>query len=292
MANSMDMQFIETAFSHAPKLGTTKTFIGVTTAKKLWANNQDNPRPFKKWHAIDIARQMDLGRWGLSPEPLVVTRSGRVVNGQHRIWAIMHTGVGQDMFVVVIEDADFEKVASVIDQGLKRSHSDILKADKQILQPITYLLRGTGVKRVKPEDIKPYLDGRVGQLLQDIVDQKTKATRRIWTTSQFRAAMVVAILGGFTDRKLAWRIYGDICDKNIANWPSIFGELYVQLTDNDRNLNRSGSNLNNDNFMRTLFAFKAGYGDTKSIRIMASFKAEAKAAALRIMKNDNPCAYM
>jgi hypothetical protein len=279
----MDMNL----FSEASVLDESMTLITVEMAKQLMNKNADNPRPFVKSTAEDYARQMRLSRWGKSSESLVITRTGRLVNGQHRCLAIIVTELAQKMHVVIIEDEDFDEVSAVLDQGMKRSNSVILKTPSEIVQPITFLLRGTGVKRVKPDDIKPFIHSPIGEHLKSISEIRT--TRRIWRNTQVRAAMVIAVRANWVGFTTALTIYQNLNEKNMATWPHIFSELFVQLTDTQKKLNRSGTTLENDWYMRSLYAFKHhGIADTKTVRLMQSFRKEAKEKTRNVMKEIAP----
>ena len=56
---------------HRVKLEESTTKVGPILAKRLLEGNKLN-RDFRASHARDIARQMKLGRWKASPEPIVI----------------------------------------------------------------------------------------------------------------------------------------------------------------------------------------------------------------------------
>lgn len=275
----MDMNL----FSEASLLDESLTLITVEMAKQLMNKNADNPRPFVKSTAERYARQMRLSRWGKSSESIVITRSGRLVDGQHRCWAIIVTKLAQKMHVVIIEDEDFDEVSAVLDQGLRRSNAVILKTTNEVVQPITYLLRGTGIKKVEPDDIEPFINSSLGEHLKTI--SKIRTTRRIWKNTQVRAAMVIAIEADWIEPITALTLYQNLNEKNMAAWPHIFSELFLQLTETHKQLNRSGNTLENDWYMRSLYAFKHfSRPETKTVRLMQGFKKEAKEKTRNVMK--------
>ena len=156
------------------KLADTKALITVKLAEQLLEGNASNRR-FRRHHGEHIARQMKLGRWKVSPEPIVVTDKGRMANGQHRMWAIVQTGIPCEFDIKVIPDEDFDEIFAILDQGATRSNSDILNADNKIVTPISYLLRSCGVQKVTPEDLRPYVESDMGRLLQRLRDEKSTA---------------------------------------------------------------------------------------------------------------------
>ncbi len=275
-----------TTFKNASYLDEATTLITVPMAEQLLQNNQDNPRPLKMHIASDYARQMKLGRWGRSPEPIVVTKSGRLANGQHRVYAILASGVEQHVHVVIIEDKDFDDVSSILDRGAPRTAADVLKVDPAIIRPINYLLRSAGIKKVKPEDLAVFVDSEMGKIIEEMI--KIKAKGRLWRHSCFRAAMAVAILSGKIPKEQAFEIYTTVSQNVMTEWPHIFSELYVQMNDTMRRHETSGRSFTNDWYMRSLYAFENINKNTKTIRIYKSYQEEVKTTSLSTLYAINP----
>jgi hypothetical protein len=82
-----------------PKVGRHKLWIQVsaTQAEQLLAITRQRKISFK--HVAELARAMEKGTY--VDIPILVDRQGRVVNGQHRLWAIVKTGT---RFVEIIVD--------------------------------------------------------------------------------------------------------------------------------------------------------------------------------------------
>jgi hypothetical protein len=70
-----------------------------------------------------IARAIQAGRWRCNGEPLILDQDGRLLDGQHRLAAVIEANQAIDSFVMVgIDPAHF----STIDQGAKRTGGDVL----------------------------------------------------------------------------------------------------------------------------------------------------------------------
>lgn len=260
--------------------------VDPSLARQLMENNIAN-RSFRMGHAKDIARQMELGRWRGSPEPLIITTKGRVVNGQHRLWALIETGTTQEFIITVIPDEKYQEIFSILDQGAARSNSDVLREDNKVLQPISFLLRVSGVNKVSPQDLQPYLESDLGRIVRKINDRKP--TGKIWKHNLFRAAMAVSIADGIIDENEAFETYDALLTNAISNWPAMFSTLYIQLTDTSMALNYSGRSVNNDWFIRPMYAFKHRNNDSvKMIRIYKSFSTEVEASIMRVLMKINP----
>ncbi len=163
---------------------------------------------------------MRLNRWGKSPEAIVLTKSGILVNGQHRIWAIIETGISCTADVVVIEDKDFDSVFEILDQGASRSASDILKIDSKQILPINYLLRCAGLKKPKPQDLKVFIESPMGEILAQACS--IKLTGKVWKHTCFKAALAISILSGAITKQRAFEVLNQLNGGSINDWPVIF----------------------------------------------------------------------
>jgi len=101
---------------------TVVEIITPTKAKALLATNQRN-RALRPTVVEEYARQMKAGLWLLSPEGIATDTSGALLNGQHRLHAVVASGCSVKMNMTY--DADPECFA-VLDCGVKRTVADRL----------------------------------------------------------------------------------------------------------------------------------------------------------------------
>lgn len=96
--------------------------VGPTEADEMLKRNDRNRRT--KWRQIDkYARDMADGKWVLNGETIVVADSGRLLNGQHRLLAIIKAEATIQVIVVRgVPEAAF----ATMDQGSKRTVGDVL----------------------------------------------------------------------------------------------------------------------------------------------------------------------
>jgi len=271
---------------HHTKLEDSKTWIGPTLASRLMENNLNN-RSFRESHAKDIARQMKLERWKASPEPIVITNRGRLVNGQHRLWAVVETSTTQEFSVVVIPDEQYTEIFEILDQGATRSSADVLREDNKNITPLNYLLRAAGFKSVKHQDLRPFLQSDLGRIVRKMNERKP--TAKVWKHNCVKAAFAICILDGVISEEKAFEIYDNLLTTAITNWPHVFGLLYMQLTDGSIPLNISGRSVQNDWFIRTVFALKNRNNNSlKMIRIYKNTVMEGEASVMRVLSRINP----
>ena len=95
--------------------------IDPAMAKRMLERNTDN-RPLKMAQVEFYAQQMRDGKWKFTGEPISYSNK-RLVNGQHRLQAIIASDTTQPFLVIEgLEDDVFD----VMDTGKNRSASDVL----------------------------------------------------------------------------------------------------------------------------------------------------------------------
>lgn len=90
-------------------------------AQLLKANT--NNRPISKASVRLYASEMRAGRWTNNGDTIRLSKGGRLLDGQHRLLAVISAGIPVQMTIVEGLDDDTFKT---IDQGRKRTNADIL----------------------------------------------------------------------------------------------------------------------------------------------------------------------
>lgn len=99
--------------------------IGPEEAERILTMNTNN-RPIATKHVDDLAGRMRNGEWELNGQGIIISDTGRLLDGQHRLHAIVKSGVTIDLFVVTgVKDDAF----TTLDDGRKRQLSDLLAID-------------------------------------------------------------------------------------------------------------------------------------------------------------------
>jgi len=115
------------------QLPTRQVLVTPEIASHMLENNFHN-RNVRQHRVDDYARQMQDGHWKKSGNTISIGPDGRLLNGQHRLWAVVESGVTQQ-FVIVLEESN--DIYEVFDTGLNRQAIDILKV-KEITQGNQY----------------------------------------------------------------------------------------------------------------------------------------------------------
>lgn len=90
---------------------------------ELWLRGNTANRPIKAALVDDLTNAMLNGTFKLTHQPVAMTSEGRLLDGQHRLLAIVRSG--RTVSLTVARDADPETFG-VIDAGAKRTLADVL----------------------------------------------------------------------------------------------------------------------------------------------------------------------
>lgn len=80
-------------------------------------------RPINRRAVARYAEEMKAGEWELQYDPIIVSKSGFVMDGQHRLHAIIASGTSQ--WFLIARDAE-ERLITKIGVGNKRTPGDVL----------------------------------------------------------------------------------------------------------------------------------------------------------------------
>jgi hypothetical protein len=91
-------------------------------AMQILDNNNDMNRSIRQARVEKYASDMRAGKWLMNGETIKFTKEGKLLDGQHRLWAVVLAEVPIDM--LVIEGLDKEAMVT-IDTGAARTFSDV-----------------------------------------------------------------------------------------------------------------------------------------------------------------------
>jgi hypothetical protein len=98
--------------------------VGPVMAKKLLKRNSNN-RPIRRRFVNTLCRAMKSDQWVLNGESIIVSKRGRLLDGQHRLMAVIDADKAVPMLVVEV-GGDEDRVFKTIDTGNKRQFGDYL----------------------------------------------------------------------------------------------------------------------------------------------------------------------
>jgi hypothetical protein len=109
----------------ATRLVTEVRTITPNQAKEILETKNDGNRNVRKARVERWAREMKAGNWKLTGEPIIFGKTGRLLNGQHRLHAVIESNV--PLTTVVIAGVD-ESTFNVMDSGMARSMGDVFRS--------------------------------------------------------------------------------------------------------------------------------------------------------------------
>jgi len=86
-----------------------------------------NQRGISEKHVTAYAADMAAGQWQISNDAITITNSGQLINGQHRMTAVVKCGQTQEFLVMTIPDDEAPMMFKQMDQGKPRTNADVLK---------------------------------------------------------------------------------------------------------------------------------------------------------------------
>lgn len=90
-------------------------------ARKFLANNPSN-RHISENEVAKLAADMKEGRWMITHQGIAISKTGRLLDGQHRLTAVIKAGIPVRMMVTFNVDED---AVEAIDRGRRRSIADV-----------------------------------------------------------------------------------------------------------------------------------------------------------------------
>lgn len=100
-----------------------KMFDVTPAVARQWLDRNIGNRPITTSAVNRYARDMIGGKWRMTGDPIRFSKTGKLIDGQHRLTAIVKTGV--TVSCVVMTGLD-DEIFDVIDTGRSRSKSDVL----------------------------------------------------------------------------------------------------------------------------------------------------------------------
>ena len=122
-------------------------------AKSIMAHNNISNRNISLRNVEHLAAQIRNGSWYENPQPVVFSVCGRLLNGQHRLQAIVQANMPVKMAIVL--DAD-PSTYEVMDTGNKRSLADVASMHRETAACVRLLVEIAEDKRTSVAEAKQY----------------------------------------------------------------------------------------------------------------------------------------
>lgn len=226
-----------------------------------WLTKNDVNRKLREHRCAFLARAIEDGKWITTHQGIAFAKSGRLLDGQHRLRAIIMCGQSVDIWVATnVPESAFD----VMDSGMPRKMHERLKSDPRRTAIATTLFRTVGPRAVPHEyEIQlmlDILDPAFGRL--DTIPRSNKSSRL--TKASVMAAVALRIA---TERTTGPRIQfmHDSITRylagDLAGAPKVIVSLYRQVIEGVN----SASDSRNDMFCRAWYALEPRNADVAKI---------------------------
>ena len=102
---------------------TTKINMTPKKSQQILDKHNDNNRHIRDSHVASLASEMKSGNWRLNGETIIFDENGQLMDGQHRLAAVVKSGKTIEMLVV--RGVEREAMRT-IDRGKSRSLADVI----------------------------------------------------------------------------------------------------------------------------------------------------------------------
>lgn len=192
-------------------------------ASECLKKNKSN-RPVRESTVLVYARQMMAGQWRLTHQGICFDSSGNLVDGQHRLNAVVRANVAVKMLVSVL-DSEQTAASLPLDLGVKRTLSDLLDIPAAEISTVRLISELSVGGRVRPsmEDTR-----RLCNVIKHIIVQMDKHLMN--ASAPFRLGVVLAV---WVEPERTSEILKQASEflrcENITNWwPSM--EAFMKAT--------------------------------------------------------------
>lgn len=226
-------------------------------------------RQAKPAHVEYLSKEMSAGRFKYNGDTIRVDRNGNLLDGQHRLMAVVKSGTTQMMTIVSGLDPE---IFTTIDQGTRRTNADMLSVANPDLKNVGNLASAGRMLALmesrKMDGVKRGGQARVDEVLKSVRDNEKllqeglKYARRTQIRKLVPPAQSAAVYAHFSkeNHSLTAEFFEDITSA-MPTLP-IASLLRNQLTDNKMGVKR----MANDRLIHLYMKALRKHLDGQSVR--------------------------
>jgi len=226
-----------------------KTEIRTITPEEsaiLLEGNTGN-RPVRATRVNMLAEAISRGEWMLTHQGIAISDNGRILDGQHRLLAIVKSGIPVRLAVTTgVDEAAF----SAIDVHDKRTNADALQMSRYLVEAARFILEQLGMRPTIAQI------GAAAKEIEDLHDELIYfcgRNQKIVTAVSFRVAALVYIRKGGACKEYALQSYRRLANSDTSNFTPVEHSILRQIMTGK--LEISGGSSRFANFCRALTVF-------------------------------------
>jgi hypothetical protein len=202
-----------------------RTITPKEAAQWLKGRNGHN-RPLSKTYVSYLANEIQSGKWRLTHQGIAFDSDGVLVDGQHRLSAIVEAGKPVQMLITI--GLPIERFP-IIDRGVARQMSVITGISSPITEIYGLLLSiANPVKlRLSPDDVRS-LHNKIGVHSEALLNY-CGTTTRFFSSAPIKTAATICLVAG-ENKKYILETYRNLVLQNFNELPPIVLSLIRQYT--------------------------------------------------------------
>jgi len=192
---------------------TRLTLVTPAMAREWLERNTDN-RPLRPGVVDGFLAAFRRGEWKITHQGIAFAKSGRLLDGQHRLTFISELPPGAVVPMNVSNDLD-EDAFDSIDQGFKRTVSDLYGVSGGLVAVARFMMKIALPDRsgITPQLTKPYLGWVTPEY--ELLTTFCPSVTRTWSSAPVRAAAILNMKMGH-DADAIRVAYDALIHSNIA----------------------------------------------------------------------------
>ncbi len=236
-------------------------------ARGMLIDNEGNRRKRDTWINY-LAYCIRNGEWKPTHQGIAFSKNGKILDGQHRLHAIIKA----DTPVLMMVSRGFdEDTFTVIDNGMRRTDEDRTKKSIKLVSCAKFfneLMNGEGIRfngdkvtRYSPKQLQNYFN--VIEEIHEDLDNFCPTSAVFFSSAIVRAAAISNILLG-EDRDYVFTLYRNLVLSTTEELPNIGHYINRQVTVK-RIGSHGGRDVRIENFLKMFYVFKKRNKDSSSI---------------------------
>lgn len=238
--------------------------ISPKVAESFLSCNFDNRR-VRQAHVRALAREMANGKWEMTHQGIAFSDAGRLLDGQHRLMAVMESGVTVQMLVTRgVPDESFK----AIDQHARRSISDALRAERRLIEVcvLAHVIQ-SGQTRASPSQAEEWVP--IVKDEHEMLMDATTTTKKYFSSAGMRLAAILTMKQRTDYREAVAQLYKNIVLCNLDELPPVGRSLIQQVVSGvaGRGARGGGRTTSLDALARGLVVFDPERRDQKRLLV-------------------------
>jgi hypothetical protein len=208
-----------------------------------------------------LAATIRNNEWVLTHQGIAFDENGKLVDGQHRLFAIIEAGATVPM--VVTRGLDQYKAFLVTDIGRMRNTADLFNIDQRVATCVNFFTRALENNRTTSFRKMEVYDS-LGPLIEELVEH-CGATRRVFSSTSVKCAAVFQALVKPEDKEYIFDLYSSLVKGALEGMPKV-GQAFVNgvLTGNISTSTSNGTSQKGL-FFKSLYVFDRAKRDSTKI---------------------------